>query len=463
MVETKSYERLSTEDQLFVALDSSRMPMTIALLAIFEDSGVGFDEILATVESRLHLVPRLRRRLMEVPFGQGRPVWVDDDSFDLSFHVRHVGLARPGGRRELMEFASRVFSIPLDLRRPLWEMWIVDMAEGRRALLHKSHHCMNDGMSAVDIAAVLFDSSRKRPVRGLVPDWEPQPPPSALTLMRENVVDNVAAPAHLARRFVGAALKPTDALTRGVDRARGVESFLAASLPPKPTTSLDREVRGQHRVLQTVTSSLMDAKALKKKHGATVNDVVLAAVAGGLGHLLRSRGEDTTGLVVRAVLPVSTRAADQHDRLGNMIAAMVAELPVGERDPARRLELVRECTSEAKSTKQAYGVHFVAEVSDIAPTSFVALAGRVATLQPMYSLVVTNVPGPRAAQFFMGGEILEQYFFGPNLIRRTDLAVAAFSYNGQLNFGLTADRETLPDVAVVAEGIQESLREMEED
>ncbi|MDP3972090.1 MAG: WS/DGAT domain-containing protein, partial [Candidatus Nanopelagicales bacterium] len=185
-----------------------------------------------------------------------------------------------------------------------------------------------------------------------------------------------------------------------------------------------------------------------------------STTAAGLGKLLRGRGENTDGLIVRTVIPVSTRAEDQHYTYGNMIGAMVAELPVGERDPWKRLEMVQKCTRKAKQAKQPAGVDFVAQAGEFLPASLIAIAGRVAAMQPMYSLVVTNVPGPREPLYFVGGKLEDAYFFGPNLVERTDLAVAVLSYNGELNFGLTADRYRVPDIAVMASGIAEALAEL---
>ncbi|MDZ7577824.1 MAG: wax ester/triacylglycerol synthase family O-acyltransferase [Candidatus Nanopelagicales bacterium] len=460
MSAVKNYERLSVEDHLFVELDAPRLPMTIALLAIIEDSGADFDEILATVESRLDMVPRFRRKLMRVPFGQGRPVWVDDENFDLRFHVRHSGLPRPGGRKELLEMASRVFSSPLDFSKPLWEMWIVDLPDNRKALMQKTHHCLVDGISAVDIVTVLFDRTAERPAMGPQTEWEPQPPPSRAELLRDSVAENITAPWQAARKLWGVARKPVEMVSKGVETARSVESFLSSSVPSSASTSLGQHVSAPHRRLDTVSTSLAEVKAIRSRSGATVNDVVLAVTAGGIRHLLRSRGEDTTGLVVKSVIPVSTRSEDEHYTYGNMIAAMEADLPVGEPDPWKRLELVQNCTTEAKETKQSSGVDFVARIGTFAPASLVAIAGRVASAQPMYSLVITNIPGPREPLYFVGGEMLEAFFFGPNLIQTTDLAVAVVSYNGKLTFGLTADRDNLPDVHVLAEGIEASLKEL---
>lgn len=434
--------------------------MTIASLVVFEDTGVDFAEILEAVGSRVHLVPRFRRRLMKVLLGQGRPVLVDDEHFDLRFHIRHAGLPRPGGWQELLDFASRIFSLPLDERRPLWEMWIVDMPDDRKAVIQKTHHCLVDGMSAVDIASVLFDRTREGPVAAAPPQWEPQPAPSPAALLRDSVIDGLAMPLRAAGRLWGAVRNPRETVERGVEIAGGLESFSASSLSQTSSTSLDRHVGEACRRLETVSSSLATIREVKSRLGATVNDVVLAVVAGGLGHLLRSRGEDTAGRVVRAVIPVSTRTEDQHFTYGNMIAAMVADLPVGEEDPIRRLQLVQECMSNAKTHKQSTGVDFIAHIGDFAPASLIAFAGRVAVAQPFYSLVVTNVPGPQVPLYFVGGEILDAFFFGPNLVQRTDLAVAVLSYNGHLNFGLTADWDTVPDVKVFARGVEASLQEL---
>ncbi len=455
----KTFERLSVEDQLFVRLDSRQMPMTIAMLATFDAEGGDFDAMVAAINRRLHLVPRYRQKLIDTPWGLGRQVWVDDPEFDLAFHVRHVALPQPGGREELLTFVSRIFSHPLDFDRPLWEMWIIDLPDGRKALFHKSHHAVADGVSALDIATVLFDRTREPTEEHEAPPWQPRPLPGRVDLLLDSAATNLRTPLDMAGKLWRLARRPSEAAHGGAHAAHGIESFLAASLPPTTTTSLDQHIRDPHRRLDVVSGSLSGARAAKRRQRATVNDVALAATAGGLGKLLRSRGEDTDGLIVRTVIPVSTRSDDQHFQYGNMIAAMVAELPVGELDPWKRLSLVRQSTQAAKVGRQPTGVDFVAQVGELAPASLISIAGRVATRQPMYSLVVTNIPGPRHPLYWAGHKLCDAYFFGPNLIERTDLAVAILSYNGELNFGLTADRDVVPDLSVVAEGIAESLAE----
>lgn len=455
----KGYERLSVEDELFVKLDTRRMPMTIAMLALFDAEGGSVDDMIAAISRRLDKVPRYRQKLHDVPLHLGRQVWVDDPNFDLGYHVRHVALPQPAGRKELLTLISRVFSHPLDFERPLWEMWIIDLPDGSKAMFHKSHHCLADGMSALDIATVLFDRTPEPIDHSPVAPWTPRPIPGNAQLLLDTVGENLHAPVDAARKLLGFAQRPFQAATRGARAAHGIESFLTASLPPTRTTSIDTHIHDPHRRLEFVSGSVAGARAAKKHQPATINDVALAATAGGLGKLLRNRGENTDGLIVRTVIPVSTRSEEQHYTYGNMIAAMVAELPVGEQDPWKRLKLVRRSTRAAKASRQPAGVGFVAEVGEFAPAALISVAGRAATKQPMYSLVVTNMPGPNHPLYWAGHKLNHAYFFGPNLIERTDLAVAILSYDGELNFGLIGDRDVVPDLAVVAEGIAEALAE----
>ncbi len=454
------YERLSAQDASFLYMESPSAPMHVGSLAIFEDTGADFHDILDKIESRINLVPRFRKKLMWVPYSQGRPVWVDDEHFDLRFHVRHTGVPRPGGEKELLALTSRVFGLPLDRGRPLWEMWIVDLPDDRKAMIQKTHHCLIDGISGVDLATVLLDLTPEGAEIPPAPKWEPAPAPSREQLLRGSLVEGFTKPAEVVRRVRAATRAPRQALSRARELARGLGAFSRASVVESaPRTSVNEQI-GPHRRFEVVRSRLDDVKAVKNRFGCTVNDVVLAITAGGLGHLLRARGEDTQGMLMKALVPVSVRSDDSRHTYGNQVSAMAAELPVGELDAQKRLEFVRTSMAGVKESKQAVGADFLIQLTDYAPPTILALAGRAMATQRTINLTVTNVPGPQFPLYFMGGEMLEAFPLVP-LIEHTGVGAAILSYNGELNFGLVGDWDTVPDLAIWAEGIEKSLQELQ--
>lgn len=446
------FERLSAQDASFLYAESPVAPMHVGSLVIFEDTNLTEEQFQAHIASRLHLVPRFRKKLAWVPFGFDRPVWVDDPHFDLRFHLRYTGLPKPGGEREALRLMARIMSVPLDRQRPLWELWMFDLPDRRRGLIQKTHHCLIDGISGVDLGTVLLDLSADAPAPPAPEPWHPEPKPDKRTLFLDSVKDRLKQPKEL--------LHTTRELReRAGEIAQGVLAFGKASLDVAPRTSLSREI-GAHRRFEVVRADLGAVKEVKNRFSCTVNDVVLATVAGGLGKLLRSRGEDTAGLELRAMVPVSVRDPSQRMTYGNKVSMMTAILPVGETDARRRVELMQTRMAGLKDSKQAVGADFWVKMSDYAPPTVLALAGRAAALQRMVNLVVTNVPGPQFPLYLRGGKMLEAFPYVP-LLGTASVGVAILSYNGQLNFGLTGDWDVVPDLDRFADGIRESLAELE--
>lgn len=405
-------------------------------------------------ESRMALVPRFRQKLMWVPYGQGRPVWVDDADFDIRYHVRHTGLPRPGGERELLALVGRIMSVQLDRKRPLWEMWIIDLPEGRRAMIHKTHHSVIDGMSGVDLASVLLDLTPDGQDLGK-PDFEIREAPTKTALLRETLVEQATRPAEAWRSAARATRGPREFLARARDVGTGVLSFGKAPFQVAPKTSLSQR-NGQHRRYAVVRTDLADIKTIKNRVGSTVNDVVLALVTGGLRHLLLNRGDVIDDVVMRCSVPVSVRDESDKMSMGNKVAVMFAELPVGERDLDARLDHIKAHMGKAKDGKQALGADAIMRLADYAPPTLLSLAGRVVANQWVMNLTVTNVPGPQFPLYFMGGAIHEIMPMVP-LVGETNVGVACLSYDGALNFGLTGDWDAVPDLDIFAEGIEKTL------
>ncbi len=458
------YVRLSAQDASFLHTESPHTPMHVGSLAmiegepLFDDTGqFRIDDFRSHVESRLHLVPLFRKKLMEVPFGQGRPVWVDDPDFDISYHVRITALPSPGNQEQLKTLCSRIQSHVLDRSKPLWELWVVEGLEGNRvALIQKTHHALVDGISGVDVATVLLDFERDTPRKPAEP-WEPAPAPTPVQLLTESLWERTTEPTEVVRSVRAAFRGPRRILQRTAELAGSLSTMLSSD-SVAPRTSLNQRI-GQHRQFEVVRTSLDDVKSAKDALGGTVNDVVLAGVAGGLRQLLISRGEPVDGVRLRAMCPVSVRDDSERMKLGNRVSAMFVALPVGEEDPLLRLRAVQDATKEMKDRKQAVGAEFLVGMTEYAPQTLLTLAARLAHRQRFANLVITNVPGPQQPLYVMGAEMLEAFPVVP-LIRNTSVGIAILSYNGQLNLGLNADRDTCPDVDILADAMEKSFAEL---
>jgi diacylglycerol O-acyltransferase len=452
-------DRLTGLDSSFLHLEDGATPMHVAAAAILEGRAPAYDELIEQILSRLPLVPRYRQRLAFVPFGQGRPVWVDDPHFNVAFHVRHTALPGPGGDEQLKRLCGRVFSQALDRSRPLWELWLVEgLADDRFALLSKTHHALVDGISGVDIATVLFDTSPN--AAGVSPEREriPRPLPTDAQLLADALLERATAPAEIARSVRAALRGPRQVAARLGGAACGLGAVARAGLRGAPPSPLNVRI-GPHRRFTWVRSDLQQFKVVKNALGGTVNDVVLAAVAGALGRYLQRHDESIDDLVLRAMVPVSVRADVERGALGNRVAAMWAGLPVGETDPVTRLRRISDEMSGVKESGQAIGAQVLTELTGFAPPTIMAQAARLSARQRMFNLVVTNLPGPQFPLYMLGRRLREMFPMVP-LAANQALGIAIMSYHGQLNFGLNADYDALPDVELLAQDLTEAIAEL---
>ena len=455
-------DRLSAVDAGFLAQEKPNTHMHIGALAIFDGEPPGLDEFLAHIESRLHLVPRYRQKLATPPLETGRPLWVDDPTFNLAYHVRHTALPAPGDEDALLALAARVFSQRLDRSKPLWELWLVEgLRERGFALLSKTHHALVDGISGVDLASVLFDLSPEGP-RG--PDgaepWVPQPEPSSAELAARGLTGAVRAVTGVATGALGAVSKPGEALDRAREVAAGISEVAWTALNAPPDTPFNVPP-GPHRRISVVRADLDELKLIKNAFGTTVNDVVLAVVTGALAYFLQSRGRRTEGIELKAAVPVSVRSDDQRGALGNQLTQMMAPLPVFLDDPVERLEYVKQAMDGLKESRQALGASTIASLQGFAPPTIHAQASRLNFSGRFFNLLVTNVPGPQVPLYVLGRR-MKEIFPIPFLAGERALAIAIMSYDGKVGFGLLGDYDALPDLDVVAEGIEASLAQLVE-
>ena len=452
-------DRLSAVDASFLVQEKQSSHMHVGAVVIFEGPAPGREEFMAHFGARLGRVPRYRQKLAFPPLEAGRPFWVDDPSFNLDYHVRHTALPKPGSEEQLRELAGRIYSQRLDRSKPLWETWIVHGLEGGRfALISKTHHALVDGVSGVDIATVLFDLSPVPDEEEPEETWTPAPVPSDVELVAEGVVGLAKTPFSLAGRALGALQRPGETLDRVREAAEGLGEVVWAGMNPAPDVPLNVEI-GSHRRVRWVQSRLTDFKEIKNTLGGTVNDAVLAVVAGALRRWLHDRGVRTEGVELRALVPVSIRGEDKRGSLGNRIAAMRGPLPVYVDDPVERLQIVRQGMGELKESKQALGAEVIAGLNEFAPPTLLAQASRLNFSTRLFNLIVTNVPGPQFPLYLLGREMQEivPIAFLPE---HHAMAVAIMSYNGKVDFGLLADYDAMPDIDAFAAHLDESLAEL---
>src|SRR3954447_17837358 len=447
-------DRLSAVDAAFLHQESPTTQMHIGGVIVIEGPAPPFDDPREHVRSRLPLVPRYRQKLAAPPFGIGRQLWIDDPAFNLDYHVRHTALPRPGGDDALRRLIGRLFAQRLDRTKPLWELWFVEgFPGGRTALISKTHHSLVDGISGVDLATVLFDLDPEP--RSTAPDrWQPRPEPTGAELAAASLRNAVRLPF---RAVEGLGRVPSE-LAEAREAIEGLGEVVWAGLNPPPDTPLNVRI-GPHRRFEVAPARLEDLKQIKDAFGGTVNDVVLAVVAGALQRWFHARGLRTEGLELRACVPVSVRTADERGALGNRLTQLVAPLPIGVRDPVERLRLISESMAGVKDSKQALGAQVIAGAQEFAPPTLLAQASRLNFSTRFFNLLVTNVPGPQVPLYVLGRKI-EAVFPVPFLAGDRALAIAVMSYDGGMGFGLLGDLDSMPDLVVVANGIEESLAEL---
>jgi diacylglycerol O-acyltransferase len=447
------YERLSALDASFLHLEDENCHMHIGAVALFAaaplattDGGIDIERVRTAIAAGIHRIPRYRQRLKWIP-GAGHPVWVDDARFNLNYHVRHTHLPRPGDERLLKRLAGRIMSQQLDRGKPLWEMWIVEgVADDRFAVITKIHHCMIDGIGSVELTGTVMRPTPDRDPRleEPPPQWLPRPAPSSARLVADELCHRALLPLALLDGVRRVVIAPRRTANQLYDAVEGIGEALTAGMRPASATPLNAPI-GPHRRFDWLEMDLGAVKEVKSRLGGTVNDVVLAIVAGALRRFLRQRGLQVEQLEFRAMLPVNVRTHDGRASLGNRVAMMVGRLPLEEPNARRRLERVIHETQELKRSRQAAGVQTIEEVSDNSFTTLFTVFSRLAALVRPFNVVVTNVPGPPTPAYILGAPMVACYPLVP-LFRDQALGIALFSYAGRLYWGFNADWDLVPDL-----------------
>jgi WS/DGAT/MGAT family acyltransferase len=448
-------DRLTGLDASFLSLERSGAHMHVGSVLVFDGDAPPYEEFVAKLEQRLHLVPRYRQKLAWPPLVQSRPVWIDDPHFNARYHVRHTALPAPAGDEELKRLAGRIFAQGLDRSKPLWELWMVDrVGEDRFALISKTHHALVDGVSGVDISTVLFDLEPDPPEPEPAPAWYPRPEPSAAALLATSFAERASVPLDAVRGALGAARHPERAVAGGGKAVKGVAA-MAAGATGAPPSPLNVRI-GSHRRFAWVDADLDRFKAIKSALGGTVNDVVLTVVAGALRSFAIRRGRDPEGMELKAMVPVSVRADAERGALGNRVAAMYAPLPLYAEDPQDRFAIVHAAMAGLKESGQAVGAEVLTRLAGFAAPTVLDQAARLQTRQRFFNIVVTNVPGPQFPLYLQGRRLRAFYPQVP-LTLNTALGIAIMSYDGRLGFGLLGDYDSMPDLDAVAEDLEAAI------
>ncbi len=455
-------QRLGPQDASFLYLETPSVHQHVGGLAILDpstrpDGTLRIENVVEVIASRLHLAPRFRQKVVFPPLSTARPVWVDDVDFDIDFHMRRAALPAPRGRKELVDYVQRVISRPLDRTKPLWETYLIEGMEGGMvSLLTKVHHAMVDGLAAIDLATAVFDFTREPQILTAEP-WSPEPEPSRSQLLRDAVAEQLRNPVRTFAETAQRTLTGPARLARQViSTVQGVSDVLGKGIaPPSP---FNRQV-GPNRRFAMMEAPVSSFKDVKNALGGTVNDVVLATVAGALHRLMRYRREPTRDRFLRAMVPVSVRIEDDQHALGNRVSSWLVDLPIGPMGAKKRLSLIRETTERLKESKQAVGAEFIMNIGMWAPPTIHGMAARLAARGRFINLVVSNVPGPQIPLYIAGARLVASYPIMP-IAENMGLSIACTSLAGTMAFGLTADWDTLPDVEYLSAAMDGSLAEL---
>ena len=456
-------DRLSPMDVSFLYMETPTTAMHVGGVATFQPPAEGFDyeRLVELIGQRIALVPRYRQKVRFIPGRLANPVWVDDEDFDVTYHVRRSALPKPGTDAQLRELVGRLQGRQLDRHRPLWEIYLVEgLAAGRVGIITKTHHAMVDGVSAVDIGTVILDLTPE-PREVPADDWTPSRPPGAASLMVGAVTDLVKRPTQALDTARSALVDARASAGKVAGVASGVLQSVLSMARSTPDSPLNVRI-GEQRRFGMAATELDDYKRVRKTHGGTVNDVVLATVSGALRSWLLTRGESVTPTTtIRAMVPVSVRSDSKDGQLGNRVSSYFVDLPVGEGNAVMRLHQVSFAMRGHKESGQSVGAEALVQMSGFAPPTIHSLGARVASsmTRRLFNVVVTNVPGPQFPLYAAGARMLSMYPVVP-LAKGQAVSIGLTSYDGGVYYGLNADRDAMPDIDVLASLIEESLAEL---
>jgi WS/DGAT/MGAT family acyltransferase len=463
------YERLTAIDAAFLSVEDECCHMHIGSVSIFDagplavhDNGVDIDRIRELIRSRLHKTPRFRQRIAYAPLTAA-PVWIDDPSFNLDYHVRHTALPHPGDIQQLQRLASRIMSQRLDRRRPLWEFWVVEGLEGNRfALISKIHHAMADGISGVDLAGAIIGKDPDFRSES-APEWIPRPAPDGRDVFENEIKHQLRTAWDLARD--GATSRPAPKEDTPADsfyvRLRKTVGAASEWMEAAPSTPFNVEI-GPNRRFEWLRMDFDFLNEIRSASGAKLNDVVLAIVAGAVRSFLLRRDCPIRGLDFRVMVPVSVRSTDERGHLGNRVSQLVVHLPIDSQRPVERLRLIRSSTSTLKKSGQTESGELLTTLAELFPPRLASVLERWAARRSLGNMIVTNVPGAPFTAYLLGARLLESYPLVP-LSAHQALNVAVLSYDDHLHWGINADYDAFPDVSDFVILLQEEAEQLHKD
>lgn len=459
-----TYERLSGLDEAFLGFETANAHMHVAVTAVLDagplrtpSGGIDKERVHRHIASRLPALPRFRQRLEYIPFTQDA-VWVDDERFDLKYHLRHISLPRPGNTAQLKQCAAEILERPLNRSHPLWEAWVVEgVGDDGFALIVKVHHCIVDGIAGIGMLVALLDPM---PVDApeIVPTWRPRPCPTPRELMRDELARRVQGTVSAGRAVAKSLISPFRSADEVGTAVGSLFSLARKGLSPAPASCFNEPI-GPHRRISWMALDLERVRRLKQQLGGTVNDVVLTAVSGALGTTLRRHRDPSAEASLRAVVPVSVRSAEEIGAPGNRVSLWLVPLPTAERDPRRRLARIRQTTDELKRGQAAAGGTVITEAANWAGGAVVAAGARLINSARLYNLIVTNVPGPSVPLYLLGARVRAAYPHLP-LFENQGLGIALLSYCGQLHVGLSSDWDHGTMLEEVTDELEASFTEL---
>ncbi|WP_176399687.1 WS/DGAT/MGAT family O-acyltransferase [Novosphingobium sp. B 225] len=465
-------QQLSALDAAFVYTEGKNSPQHIGSIAIYDPSTspngkIRFKDVLAYFQSRLGCAKAFRQKLVRVPLDLDHPYWIEDAEFDLEYHVRHIALPAPGDWRQLCIQTARIHARPLDMTKPLWEYWIVEgldtiegVPPGSWAIVSKVHHAAIDGASGMEMTAALHDLDPDAPPRVIHDDWKPEEVPSAGELLAKAHLNSLTQPWRIGE-MIANALPGLSELRKKV--TAGEISLENAGTCPN--TRFNRNL-SPHRVVDGITMPMAEVKMIRQAvSGATVNDVLLSIVGGGLRNYLEAKGE-LPDKSLTTTCPISVRSDADKGSAGNQVAAMIVKLSTDVADPLERLRRIVADSKNSKAMVGAIGAKNIAQSSELMPGALVGLASRLSSqifasdsAVPASNCIVTNVPGPMTPLFFCGARMIRMHGTGP-LTHGMGLINIINSYCGEVALSFTSDRDMMPDPAEYAAALRQSADEL---
>jgi diacylglycerol O-acyltransferase len=457
------YDRLSAQDNSFLLMERGNVRMHVASTNICdmgplrtESGGIDIELVKRATMSIIHLVPRYRQRLFEIPVFD-HAVWVDDVHFDIDYHIRHTSLPKPGTLAQLKNLVARVMAQPLDRKRPLWEYWFVEGVGGgdQFAMITKIHHCMIDGSSGVDLANIQFSTSPVPPELEPPERFRPRPAPRRLELFLDESKRQAGIPLEVVRDFRQFVADTEDLRQEVSTRVNALTRLFGMGTQADPTP-LNGSL-GPHRRFEWISCRLEDFKAMRKGLGCSINDVVLTVVTGAVRKYLLSKNVDLDLIQFKVSTPVSVRTEADRGKLGNKVSSWIIPIPIGEADPKRQLERIHEQTEELKETNQAIGVQMMNQIQEWTPSTLLSLGARA--MSGPINTIVTNVPGPQIPLYFHGARVRAIYPAVP-LMEGMGLGIALTSYAGTMGIGFNTDPDVIPDSGHLVSLFKQSMQDL---